>query len=113
MSTHAEAAAHAQRCARVQAALRETRPGAPLGLSKRTSNLFRDRAEGRKQRLDLRDFHHVIEVDPAAGWVDVEGGASYEELVRATFEIAISEMTGRQERERKRTCWRYSFSALI
>ena len=28
-------------------------------------------------------------------------------------EIAISEMTGRQQRERKRTCWRYSFSALI
>jgi hypothetical protein len=24
-------------------------------------------------------------------------------------EIAISEMTGRQERERKRTCWRYVF----
>jgi len=24
-------------------------------------------------------------------------------------EIQISEMTGRQERERKRTCWRYSF----
>ena len=28
-------------------------------------------------------------------------------------EIAISEMTGRQERERKRSCWRYSFPALI
>ncbi|MGZ6202369.1 MAG: pyridoxamine 5'-phosphate oxidase family protein [Thermodesulfobacteriota bacterium] len=28
-------------------------------------------------------------------------------------EIAISEMTGRQERERKRTCWRHSFSAFI
>jgi nitroimidazol reductase NimA-like FMN-containing flavoprotein (pyridoxamine 5'-phosphate oxidase superfamily) len=28
-------------------------------------------------------------------------------------EIAISEMTGRQERERKRTCWRHSFAALI
>ena len=26
-------------------------------------------------------------------------------------EIAISEMTGRQERERKRTCWRYVFSS--
>jgi nitroimidazol reductase NimA-like FMN-containing flavoprotein (pyridoxamine 5'-phosphate oxidase superfamily) len=25
-------------------------------------------------------------------------------------EIAISEMTGRQERERKRTCWHHSFS---
>ena len=25
-------------------------------------------------------------------------------------EITISEMTGRQERERKRTCWRYVFS---
>ena len=26
-------------------------------------------------------------------------------------EIAISEMTGRQERERKRTCWRYVFAS--
>jgi hypothetical protein len=25
-------------------------------------------------------------------------------------EIAISEMTGRQERDRKRTCWHHSFS---
>ena len=30
-----------------------------------------------------------------------------------TVEIQISEMTGRQERERKRTYWRHSFSALI
>jgi nitroimidazol reductase NimA-like FMN-containing flavoprotein (pyridoxamine 5'-phosphate oxidase superfamily) len=28
-------------------------------------------------------------------------------------EIAITEMTGRQERERKRTCWRHSFSIGI
>jgi nitroimidazol reductase NimA-like FMN-containing flavoprotein (pyridoxamine 5'-phosphate oxidase superfamily) len=27
----------------------------------------------------------------------------------SVVEIAISEMTGRQERERKRTCWRYVF----
>ena len=27
----------------------------------------------------------------------------------AVAEIAISEMTGRRERERKRTCWRYIF----
>jgi hypothetical protein len=27
----------------------------------------------------------------------------------SVVEITISEMTGRQERERKRTCWRYTF----
>jgi len=28
----------------------------------------------------------------------------------AVVEITISEMTGRRERERKRTCWRHVFS---
>jgi FAD/FMN-containing dehydrogenase len=61
-------------------------PGsAPLGLSKKTSNLFRDRSEGSKQRLDLHDFHHVIQVEPARGWVDVEGLCTYADLVAATL----------------------------
>ncbi|MDE2627782.1 MAG: FAD-binding oxidoreductase [Burkholderiales bacterium] len=57
----------------------------PLGLSKSTSNLFRDRAEGRKRRLDLSDFCHVLEIDTARGWVDVEGLVTCETLVDATL----------------------------
>jgi len=84
----AEAGAHAARRERLLAGLRDGGPapgGAPLGLVKRSSNLFRDREEGAKKRLDLSEFDHVIAVDPAAGTVEVEGLASYEALVDATL----------------------------
>ncbi|WP_225879011.1 FAD-binding oxidoreductase [Zeimonas arvi] len=79
--------AHQARLARVVASLRGDGAGqaAPLGLSKRTSNLFRDRAAGPKRRLDLDEFTHVLDIDPAAGWVDVEGTIRYESLVDATL----------------------------
>ena len=81
-----EAAAHEVRKAALLDALRRAPGGAtPLGLSKSTSNLFRDRSEGREQRLDLSAFSHVLEVDTAGGWVDVEGLATYEALVDATL----------------------------
>lgn len=57
----------------------------PLGLNKRSSNLFRDRREGAKRRLDLSAFCHVLDIDPIDGWVDVEGLTSYEELVARTL----------------------------
>lgn len=85
MSIRIEAAAHAERCARLQASLHGLPGAAPFGLAKRTSNLFRERAPARKQRIDLHEFDHVIEVNPAAGWVDVEGCTSYEALVRSTL----------------------------
>ena len=82
-----DAAAHRQRLQllRGQLAGAQGAAGAPLGLAKSSSNLFRDRQEPRKQRLDLSGFDHVIEVDPAAGWVDVEGLATFETLVEATL----------------------------
>lgn len=57
--------------------------GAPLGLDKETSNLFRDRREAAKRRLDVRAFNQVIEVNAAEGWVDVEGMTPYDALVDA------------------------------
>lgn len=78
--------AYAQRVDALRAALRrQSADGAPLGLAKRTSNLFRDREEGAKRRLDLSAFHHVNAVDAAAGTVEVEGLATYEALVDATL----------------------------
>jgi FAD/FMN-containing dehydrogenase len=73
------------RRAALAAALREAPSGAPLGLAKHTSNLFRDRAGGTRRRLDLRAFDHVLGVDVAAGHVDVEGLCTYEALVDATL----------------------------
>jgi FAD/FMN-containing dehydrogenase len=78
-------AAYAARRESLVESLRAQRGAAPLGLAKDTSNLFRDRSERSKQRLDLRDFTHVIEVNPQQGWVDVEGLCTYEDLVRGTL----------------------------
>jgi FAD/FMN-containing dehydrogenase len=81
-----ELEAHARRRAALLGTLRAAgAAGAPLGLAKSTSNLFRDRSEGRKQRLDLSAFCHVLQIDAEAGWVDVEGLVGYEALVDATL----------------------------
>jgi len=79
-------AEHAARRERLVAALQaDGASGAPLGLERRSSNLFRDRFEAPKRRLDLREFRHVLDVDVAGGSVDVEGSIRYEELVAATL----------------------------
>ena len=61
----------------------------PLGLAKRTSNLFRDSSKTPKRRLDLSEFHHVVEVNPTQGWVDVEGSTTYEALVDALLPYRV------------------------
>ena len=58
---------------------------APLRLGKQTSNLFRDREEAPRRRLDVRDFDHVLATNADEGWVDVEGMTPYEALVDATL----------------------------
>jgi FAD/FMN-containing dehydrogenase len=78
-------AASARRAAAVAAMLRDGPAGLPIGLAKSTSNLFRDRHEAAKLRLDLKDFSHVLEVNPEQGWVDTEGLVTYETLVDATL----------------------------
>ena len=56
-----------------------------LRLAKTTSNLFRDRETAPRRHLDVGDFRHVLEVDRAGGWVDVEGMTPYETLADATL----------------------------
>jgi FAD/FMN-containing dehydrogenase len=58
---------------------------APLRLQKATSNLFRDRHAAPRRRLDLREFDHVLRIDPAAGLVESEGMVTYAALVDATL----------------------------
>ena len=65
--------------------LRAAGGGVPVRLAKPTSNLFRDRAGGSHYALDARALDHVLAVNPAAGWVDVEGMTPYAALVGATL----------------------------
>jgi FAD/FMN-containing dehydrogenase len=58
-------------------------------LGKGTSNLFRDRDETPRRRLDVRDFNHVLQVDTDAGTVDVEGMTSYDALARTTLASSV------------------------
>jgi FAD/FMN-containing dehydrogenase len=79
---------YAERKARLQTGLREN-PETRLGLGKDTSNLFRQRAPSSKRLLDVRDFKHVLQIDPESGWVDVEGMTTYEDLVAETLKHGV------------------------
>ncbi len=60
--------------------------GAPaIGLSKATSNLFRDSANRPRPAVDLSAFNEVIRVDPAAGVIECEGMAPYADVVDAAL----------------------------
>ena len=81
-----EAQAHASRAALASTRLSAAVPGAGgVALYKGTSNLFRDRPRATAPRLDLGDMRHVIQADPQAGWIDVEGLATYEDIVAWTL----------------------------
>jgi len=79
-------AAHERKVLELRAALAAagTLGSGALGLRKRTSNLFRDRAAARP-RIDLHGFDEVVEVDAGAGFVDAEGMTTYERLADATL----------------------------
>jgi FAD/FMN-containing dehydrogenase len=71
-------AAHA---AKRESLIRSLGQGAgPVALAKETSNLFRDRADGKRRRLDVRGFNQVLGI--GAGYVDAEGMTPYEDLTR-------------------------------
>jgi len=76
---------HLERRNALVARLRAAAGDAPLGLAKRASNLFRDRAPCAKHRLDLTAFHRVLQVNAHDRWVDAEGLISFESLVAATL----------------------------
>ncbi len=63
-------------------------PGAPVRLGKKTSNLFRQRADV-SGRLDVTGLTGVLEVDPVARTADVLGLTTYEELVDATLPYGL------------------------
>ncbi len=84
-ATNTDVMAYQQRREKLVRELREGAGAISIGLNKTTSNLFRARAEGSKRRIDVREFNHVLSVDPAAMVADVEGMTTYEDLVDATL----------------------------
>lgn len=83
---NAEAFRHEERARQAAAGLKAaTSDAGAIGLAKPTSNLFRDRNKTGRQRLDLTGFCQVLGANTRAGWVDVEGLATYEDLVAWTL----------------------------
>ncbi len=82
------AAEFESRKARLSEALRGADAGG-VRLAKDTSNLFRDRKAAAGRTLDVRDFNHVLEVDPDAGVVEVEGMTPYADLVRECLRCGV------------------------
>ncbi|MQA25523.1 MAG: FAD-binding protein [Micromonosporaceae bacterium] len=80
-------AAHRQAVQAIQSSLRRLPPGAAPRIAKRTSNLFRFRAEAGSQAPKLRvaDLDQVLSVDPERRTADVQGMVTYERLVDATL----------------------------
>jgi FAD/FMN-containing dehydrogenase len=79
---------YAQRKAELVRTL-EAAAGERVALAKDTSNLFRDRQRRPRRRLEVGRFNHVLELDAATGWVDVEGMTPYDTLVDATLEHGV------------------------
>jgi FAD/FMN-containing dehydrogenase len=63
--------------------------GASVGLAKTTSNLFRHRQQTGTKRIDVRAFHHVLNVDTDRRIADVEGMTTYEELADETLKSGL------------------------
>jgi len=62
-----------------------TGAGGAISLNKEQSNLFRDRKDLPRQKLDVSRFDQVLHVNAVQGWVEVEGMTPYEKLVAATL----------------------------
>ena len=58
-----------------------------MGLSKDSSNLFRERANAARRRLDVRGFDEVLHIGD--GFVDAEGMVSYEKLVHECLACGV------------------------
>ncbi len=72
---------HEEKLHRLAEQIKSGTGGAPIGLAKDTSNLFRDRKETPRQKLDVRQFNEVLSVNADERWVEVEGMTPYAKLV--------------------------------
>ena len=74
---------------RLVASYRAIPAGATVRLAKRTSNLFRPRAQVTTPGLDVSGLDGVISIDPVARTADVQGMCTYENLVAATLPLGL------------------------
>ncbi len=80
-------AAHQRRVDALRRSYDAIPPGQPVRLAKRTSNLFRPRANLATPGLDVAQLTHVLSVDPIGLTAEVEGMTTYEDLVEATLAV--------------------------
>jgi FAD/FMN-containing dehydrogenase len=80
---------HEEKVRRLVEQAKASAGSAPLGLGKDTSNLFRDRKETPKQKLDVRQFNEVLAINAEERWVEVEGMTPYVKLVDAMLEHGL------------------------
>ncbi|HEY8474630.1 MAG TPA: FAD-binding protein, partial [Natronosporangium sp.] len=80
---------HAEAVAALRAQYAALPPGAPVRLTKKTSNLFRFRPPATGPVLDAAPFDRVLAVDPDARTADVQGMVTYERLVDATLPYGL------------------------
>src|SRR5512139_483268 len=74
---------HEEKIRRLIGQIEASTGSVPIGLAKDTSNLFRDRKQTPRHRLDVRAFDEVLAINAEERWVDVEGMTSYVKLVDA------------------------------
>jgi FAD/FMN-containing dehydrogenase len=80
---------HTEKLRRLADQIKAAAGSAPIGLAKDTSNLFRDRKQTPKQKLDVRQFNEVLEINPVENWVEVEGMTPYVKLVDAMLAFGL------------------------
>jgi FAD/FMN-containing dehydrogenase len=78
-------AEHERAVARLRESYAQIPSGHPVRLRKRTSNLFRPRADSVGPGLDVAGLSGVVSVDEHAQTADVQGMCTYEHLVEVTL----------------------------
>lgn len=81
--------AHRQAVERLLASYRAIPVGTTVRLAKRTSNLFRPRAQGPVTGLDVTGLDGVISIDVRGRSADVQGMCTYERLVATTLPYGL------------------------
>jgi len=56
-----------------------------ISINKKTSNLFRQRKNIKKHKLDVKNFNKVISIDEKELVADIEGMATYDTIVKETL----------------------------
>jgi FAD/FMN-containing dehydrogenase len=85
-------AQHRAAVAAIEGAYSAIPPGSQIRLAKRTSNLFRFRAESSAPGLDVSAFGHVLRVSKQDRTAIVGGMTTYEDLVAATLPYGLMPM---------------------